>query len=125
MFFLIILYVTPKLFTLYSIWFFTIDIPYTIHLLINSFLILEKPSVDIILFHSLLIYLYSFGLFAWSRCFIFSIAVLIPFSLCYTFFQVPHIFLTSLSLHFGEDVYVFPNFIDFFIFIYHQGSDSF
>ena len=37
------------------IWFFTVDISYTIHLLINSFLILDKHSVDLILVHSLLI----------------------------------------------------------------------
>ena len=47
--------VTPKLFTLFSIWFSIIYISYTIHLLINSFLIMGKHSVDLILVHSLLI----------------------------------------------------------------------
>ena len=40
-----------KLFAFFSIWFFIIDIYFTIYLLINSFLILHKHSVDLILVH--------------------------------------------------------------------------
>ena len=49
MFFLIIPYVTLKLFTLFSISFFIIDISHTIHLLVNSFLIWGKYLFDTIL----------------------------------------------------------------------------
>ena len=47
MFFLIILYVTHELFTLSCIWFFIIGISYTIHLLINYFLILDSKEMSI------------------------------------------------------------------------------
>ena len=47
-------------------------------------------------------YLFSFVVDAWSHCFSSSITVLIPFFLCYTSFQVPHSFLSSLSLLSGD-----------------------
>ena len=86
MFFLIILYFTPKLFTLFSIWFFIIDISYTIHLLINSFLILDKHSVDLILVHSLLVSLQICCFCMESLFQLFFHLFLFVFSLYYTSF---------------------------------------
>ena len=71
-------YVTPKLFALFSIWFFFINISYTIHLLINSFLIWDKHSVDLILIHLLLISL-QLCCFCMESLFQLSITVFIPF----------------------------------------------
>ena len=108
MFFLIIPYVYPKLFTLFSIWFFISDISCTIHLLINSFLILDTHFVDLILVHALLISLQlcSFAISSALLCFSSSITVLIPFFFVLYFLSffviVPHIFLYSLSFLFGD-----------------------
>ena len=74
MFFLIISYVTPNLFTLFSILFSIIYISYTIHPLINSFLILDKRSVDLIL---ILLISLQYCSFCICLCFSSSIIVLI------------------------------------------------
>ena len=92
MFFLIIPYVTPKLFTIFSIWFLVIDISYTIYLLINSFLILGKYSVYLILFPSLIISLQLccfcmellFQLF-YHCSYSFFLYVILPFKLLFFF----------------------------------------
>ena len=113
MFFVIIPHITSKLFTLFGIWFFTIDISYTIHLLINSFLTLDKHSVDLILVHYLIISLQLccfcmeslFQLF--YHCFyFFFLYVILPFKFL-IFYVPPYLF----SLVAFQDVYVFPDFI--------------
>ena len=87
----------PQNYLLFSIRFIIIDISYTIHLLINFFLILDKHSVNLILIHSphissALLFLHGVTVSALLSLFLFL------FSLCYTSFQVPHIFHSSLSL---------------------------
>ena len=87
-------YVTPKYFTLFIVWFFFIDIFYTIHLSYhNSFLNLDKHFVNPILVQSFLIFLPLLLHFTVSA--IISLFLFL-FSLCYISFQVPHIFLSSL-----------------------------
>ena len=124
MFFLIISYVTPKLRTLFTIWYFIIDISYTIHLLINSFLVLDKHFVDLILVHSLLISL-QLCCFCMQSLFELLSLFLFHFPLCYTSFQVPHLFLSSLSLLFGDVLVSKLYLLIFLIPLFHQGSNCF
>ena len=100
MFFLIIPHVTSKMFILFSFWFFIIYISHAIHLLTNIFLILNKNSVDIILVHSL--HHFSFVVLHRVATSALLSLFLSLFSLCYTFFQVLDIFLSSLSLLSGD-----------------------
>ena len=111
MFFLIIPYVTPKLFTLFSIWSFIIDISDTIHLLINSFRFWANILLILywVTFSSCLV---SFTDFAWSRCYSSSVTysfflyAILPFK--FLIFFVPP-YLSSLMTFSG--VYVFSDFI--------------
>ena len=101
MFFPIIPYVIPKLFTLFSIWFFIID-----YLLINSFLILDKDSVDLILVHSLL--------FLLLYCFCIESLFQLLYHCSYSFFLY-------VILHFKFLIFFFPPFL-FFLFIFTPTS---
>ena len=126
MFFLIIPYVTPKLVTLFSIQFFIIDISYTIHLLINSFLILDKHYVDLILVHSLLI---SLQLCSFCKESLFQLFYHRSYAFFMLYFLSSSSYFPSLYLLFGDVlrclcVSCLYSSI-FFILLFHQGSDSF
>ena len=109
MFFLIILFVTRKLFTLFSISSFIIDISDTIHLLISFFRFWANILL-ILYWVTFSSYLVSFTVFAWSRSYSSSVTVLIPFffMLYFLIFFVPP-YVSSLMTFSG--VYVFSDFI--------------
>ena len=104
-------YFTPKWCTCLSIWFFIIDISYTINLLIISFLILDKHSVDPILVHNLL---------SLQLCCSCMESLLQLFYYCsYSFFLMLYFLSSSsyFSIHFicplwwCSKMFIFPDFI--------------
>ena len=133
MLFFIIPYVTLKLFTLFSIWFSIIHISYTIYLLINSFLILDKLLL-ILYWFFLSLYLFSFAAFAWSCCFNSSITILIYFffmlyflssSSYYSLFISPLLWHSNMFICFLASFIVlynpsFPPELQFFLFLLPQ-----
>ena len=131
MFFLINPYVIPKNLKLFRICFFIIYISYTIHLLINSYLILDKHSVDLVLVYCLLIslQLFCFCMESLSLLFYhcshhyicsFFLYVILPFK----FLIFSFLFISPLWWHSKMFMCFFTPFFGTLILLFHQGSDS-